>query len=309
VAFPAARWLVPLALCVAAAVALATAGALQGERLPSFDVVPAAVSPRAALIFADDERGAGLATTWAGGGAAGRDGLLQLNGVLAASVYPPGFPPAVRSTSLIAVELAKLEGKANNALAEQNRIQEELGDSERDVTRGDDTVGKLYGALGRETLRVKKVAQRTAKHMKTPGLPGQPGYRGKRGPMGPPGRQGVQGQPGPQGAPGKLGPVGPAGAPGPDGGDGTAGPTGLRGAPGRQGAMGGLGLRGPMGVQGLRGPKGRTGIPGPAGMPGATVYGIRGVPGANGPAGRPVSAHAHITHTHTHTHTHTYIHT
>jgi len=223
-----------------------------------------------------------------GGAAAGREALLQLDGAYAASAYPPGFPPAVKATSLIAVELAKLEGKANNALAEQKRIQEELGDTERDVTRGDDTVGKLYGSLGRETLRVKKLVKLTARHMKTPGPPGPVGYQGKRGPTGPPGKVGVQGQPGPQGAPGKAGPVGPAGAPGPDAKDGAAGPTGPRGAPGRAGARGPMGLRGPMGVQGLRGPKGRGGIPGPAGMPGATVYGIRGVPGAVGPAGRPV---------------------
>jgi len=107
-------------------------------------------------------------------------------------MYPAGFPPTVKSTSLIEVELAKLEGRANNVLQEQTRIQEELGDTVRDVTRGDGTVDKLYSTLSRETLRVKKIAKATAKHMKIPGPTGASGYSGKRGPTGPPGKPGVR---------------------------------------------------------------------------------------------------------------------
>ena len=279
-AFPAVR---RVALCAVAAVALATVSALQGNSPPPKKVKCARHIIRCGLLF---DCGHAHASGYAG--TLGRDVLLQFNGADATLAYPRGFPPAVKATSLIEVELAKLEGRANNALAEQNRIKEEFEDTEHDVSRGDDSVDKLDGALRRETLRVKKLAKLTAKHMKTPGPQGPVGYRGKRGPTGPPGKQGVQGQPGPQGAPGKVGHPGPQGAPGPDGQDGAAGPLGPRGTHGRTGMRGPAGQRGPMGVQGLRGPKGREGMPGSAGMPGATVYGIRGVPGSVGPAGRPV---------------------
>ena len=168
-AFPSARWLAPVAVSAAAALALAVAGL---------------------SVHRDGAKGA----------------LLQFDAQDAS--MPSARLFAASPSARLSAELAKLAGRANGALAEQARIQEELGDTQKEVSRGDVAVGTLFGVMSRASLRDKKLAAATARHMKTPGAPGPEGYPGKRGAPGPPGHAGQRGQPGPQGPPGKMGPLG-----------------------------------------------------------------------------------------------------